>query len=87
MNKIIVLLGITFVTLLTVSSVKSQKIDLFNGKDLKGWVIENDGQFSVEDGLLKVNKGTGWLRSDKKYSDFKMTMEFRFLEKDANSGI
>ena len=68
-------------------NAQCQKTDLFNGKNLDGWVIENGGQFSVKKGVLKVNKGTGWLRSEKKYSDFKMTMEFRFMEKDANSGI
>ena len=60
---------------------------LFNGKDLDGWTIENDGQFSVQNGFLLVNKGTGWLRSNKEYGDFVMRMEFRFNEKEANSGI
>ena len=62
-------------------------ISLFNGKNLDGWEIQNGGQFFVEDGLLKINKGTGWLRSVKTYGNFKLTMEFRFLEKEANSGI
>ncbi|MFY0650548.1 MAG: DUF1080 domain-containing protein [Cyclobacteriaceae bacterium] len=69
------------------SNANSQQIDLFNGKNLDGWVIENGGQFSVADGVIKLNKGTGWLRSEKKYSDFVMTMEFRFMEKESNSGI
>ena len=60
---------------------------LFNGKDLDGWVIENGGQFSVEDGLLKINKGVGWLRSEDTFADFRLIMEFRFLEAEANSGI
>ncbi len=62
-------------------------ISLFNGKDLSGWSIQNNGQFSVENGLLKINKGTGWLRSDKDYGDYILILEFRFLEKSANSGI
>lgn len=72
---------------INIGIARSQKIDLFNGKNLKGWVIENDGQFSVDKGILKVNQGAGWLRSEKMYKDFKMTMEFRFMEKGANSGI
>ena len=60
---------------------------LFNGRNLDGWDIVNDGQFSVEDGVLKVNRGTGWLRSDATFGDFVLTMEFRFLEEGANSGI
>jgi hypothetical protein len=62
-------------------------VTLFNRKDLSGWKIQNNGQFSVEDGFLKIDKGTGWLRSDETFSDFTLTMEFRFLEENANSGI
>ena len=60
---------------------------LFNGRNLDGWEIVNDGQFSVEGGVLKINRGTGWLRSVDTFGDFVLTMEFRFLEEGANSGI
>ena len=62
-------------------------IQVFNGENLDGWDIVNGGQFSVEDGVLKVNRGTGWLRSRDTFGDFVLTMEFRFLEEEANSGI
>jgi hypothetical protein len=65
----------------------SKTQSLFNGKNLDGWEIQNNGQFSVVDGVLKINQGTGWLRSDEQFSDFILTMEFRFLEEGANSGI
>lgn len=61
--------------------------ELFNGRNLEGWVIESGGDFSVKDGVLVVNKGTGWLRSAEEFGDFTLEMEFRFLEKEANSGI
>lgn len=64
-----------------------EPIKLFNGWNLEGWEIQNGGRFSVEDGVLKIDKGTGWLRSEKTYADFTLIMEFRFLEKNANSGI
>ena len=85
MKKITLL--ITLVIMMISSFSYGQKKQLFNGKDLDNWVIENNGQFFVEDGFLKVNRGSGWLRSEKIYSDFILTMEFRFNEKDANSGI
>lgn len=69
------------------SEVGSNTRSLFNGENLDGWEIQNGGQFSVSDGVLKVNKGTGWLRSADTFDDFILTMEFRFLEKEANSGI
>jgi hypothetical protein len=60
---------------------------LFNGKDLDGWHIMGGGQFSVKDGVILLNKGGGWLRSDKEYKDFELRLQFRFVEKNANSGI
>jgi len=74
-------------SLLLGSASASETRILFNGKDLDGWEIVNDGQFSVEDGLLKLNRGTGWLRSEDTFSDYKLTMEFRFTEVGSNSGI
>jgi len=67
--------------------VPVEAVSLFNGKNLDGWVIENGGQFSVRKRLLHVNKGTGWLRSEREFGDFVLDMDFRFLEKEANSGI
>jgi hypothetical protein len=60
---------------------------LFNGKDLEGWHIMNQGQFSVKDGVQFLNRGSGWLRSDKESKDFELRMDFRFLNAGANSGI
>lgn len=65
----------------------SQSIRLFEGKDIDQWVIENDGQFAIEDGILKLNGGTGWLRSKETFDDYTLVVEFRFLEEGANSGI
>ncbi|EDY84354.1 conserved domain protein [Verrucomicrobiia bacterium DG1235] len=60
---------------------------IFNGKDLGGWVVENGGQFSVREGTLRIDRGTGWLRSEEVFGDFALRIEFRFLEEGANSGI
>ena len=69
------------------AQAQNTQTELFNGRDLDNWEIINDGQFLVEDGVLKIDRGTGWLRSSDVYSDFVLTMEFRFLEAGANSGI
>ncbi len=78
-------LSIAFAAVLLTAGCQGPK--LFNGKDLDGWVIESGGDFSVKDGLLVVNRGTGWLRSEQEFGDFTLVMEFRFLEEKANSGI
>ena len=69
------------------SKSESGYSSLFNGKNLDGWTIENSAQFSVRDGLLVVNRGTGWLRTNETFGDFTLRMDFRFLEPKANSGI
>lgn len=37
---------------------KIERHSLFNGKNLDGWVVENNGQFFVVDGNLRVERGT-----------------------------
>lgn len=69
------------------SSDEKQPIELFNGNDLTNWTVESNGQFSVANGVIKLNRGTGWLRSNEKFSDYVLTIEFRFMEERANSGI
>jgi hypothetical protein len=62
-------------------------VPLFDGKSLDGWHVMNKGKFSVKDGIIFLNKGGGWLRSDKEHKDFELRMEFRFVSKGADSGI
>ena len=71
--------------------------DLFNGRDLSGWVVEGTGQYndgdetrpvwSVKEGILTcAGKGFGFLRYDKEVSDFLFHAEYRLSPK-GNSGI
>jgi hypothetical protein len=62
---------------------------LFNGKNLDGWHVMNNGKFSVkpDEGVIFLNKGSGWLRTEKEYKDFELRLDFRFLNKGADSGI
>ncbi len=73
-------------------------IEMFNGKDLAGWVAEGVQEFkdkedqtkpvwSVQNGLLRCDgKGFGFLRFDTEVEDFTYHLEFR-MGKDCNSGI
>lgn len=62
-------------------------ISLFDGKSLNGWHLMNGAKFEVEDGVIKHDKGHGWLRSDKQYADFNIRMEFRFLKPKQDGGL
>ena len=64
--------------------------DLFNGKDLTGWVNVNTAPdtWSVRDGLL-VCKGQpiGVMRSEKQYENFILHIEWRHMQPGGNSGV
>ena len=73
---------------------------LFNGKDLSGWVIDGPTEYkdkttgqtlplwTVRDGkIVTAGRGFGFLRYDgEQFADFKLHVEYR-MSKNANSGI
>ena len=63
-------------------------VRLFDGT-LNGWTVENTAanNFTVRDGLLRVEAPAGWLRSAREYRNFTLRAEFRFVTPDADSGI
>jgi Domain of Unknown Function (DUF1080) len=76
------------------SKVKfGESISLFNGKDLSGWKLLNEGAdngWSVVDGVLlnRVEKGKhhGNLRTEQVFEDFNLKLEVRTMT-GSNSGI
>jgi hypothetical protein len=64
--------------------------DLFNGKDLKGWVNVNTAPdtWRVEKGVL-ICKGQpiGVMRTDKQYENFILHIEWKHMEAGGNSGV
>jgi hypothetical protein len=65
-------------------------VDLFNGKDLSGWVDVNTTPetWSVQDGLLVCSgHPIGVMRSEKQYENFILHIEWRHMEAGGNSGV
>jgi hypothetical protein len=65
-------------------------VDLFNGKDLTGWVDVNTSPdtWSVRDGLLVCSgHPIGVMRSEKQYENFLLHIEWRHMEAGGNSGV
>jgi hypothetical protein len=63
--------------------------DLFNGRDLSGWVSSGDADaWGVKDGeLITLKPGRGdWLRTDRMYRDFELTLDF-WMPEGGNSGV
>jgi hypothetical protein len=63
--------------------------ELFNGKDLSGWVNVNTAKdtWSVRDGLLIcTGHPIGVMRTDRQYENFILHIEWRHMEAGGNSG-
>jgi hypothetical protein len=64
--------------------------DLFNGKDLTGWVNVNTDKdtWKVRDGeLICSGHPIGVMRSDKQYENFVLHIEWKHIEPGGNSGV
>lgn len=64
-------------------------IDIFNGKNLMGWVNVNTAKdsWSVRDGVLVgTGKPIGVMRSEKQYENFILHIEWMHVEPGGNSG-
>lgn len=69
------------------------RIDLFNGRDFSGWKLFLPGDadvnktWSVQDGVIRcAGKPAGYMRTERNYRDYKLTVEWRFL-KPGNTGV
>ncbi len=73
------------VSLGAMSAPPTASVELFNGKDLAGWVGDTGG-YRVEDGAIVCTDKGGNLFTEKEYGDFEFSFEFR-LTAGANNGI
>jgi len=69
---------------------EDKPVELFNGKDLSGWVNVNcaPGTFTVRDAMI-VSTGvpTGFLRTERQYENFEIELEWRHMKAGGNAGL
>jgi 6-phosphogluconolactonase len=71
---------------------KRETLYLFNGKDLSGWVGHKGKYWSVQGDEI-VGKNTAeipvstYLLTERKFSDFRLTFDFKLAESEMHSGI
>lgn len=77
-----------------VSCNKESRIDLFNGENLRNWVVvlpdsvPADSVFWVADGLLHTSGiPNGYIRTKKTYSNYTLHVEWRWTDEPKNSGV
>ncbi len=77
--------------LLALSGVEGlQDVELFNGKDLTGWVNINcaPSTWQVKDGVIVCSgKPTGLLRTVKQYENYELELEWKHLKQTGNAGL
>jgi hypothetical protein len=84
-----------FFLLLAVPPLRAEEAagtSLFDGKSFEGWVLPSGpdaGNFTIRDGLIHIEGGSGWVHTVKKYSNFTLKAVVRFTSADGsgNSGI
>ena len=70
---------------------KSEKIQLFNGKDLEGWEGYED-LWSVKEGVIVAKntepvKFSTYLLTKKNYTDFRLVFAAKLVQSEMHSGV
>jgi hypothetical protein len=84
------LLGSLAVSATVAGQSAAQFVDLFNGRDLTGWVNVNTNEdtWKVRDGLLICSgHPIGVMRTVKQYENFVLHIEWMHMEPGGNSGV
>lgn len=89
----VALLVVAFAATTDAAAQKTEK--LFNGKDLSNWefVVDKDAVpaeqvYSVKDGVILIKgEPLGYMYTKKKYSNYKLHVEWRWPKEATNSGI
>lgn len=95
--KIICLLGLAWLGCQPAFAQPAPGVELFNGKDFSGWKFfmrtnaDPLATWSVTNGVIHCSgKPSGYLRTEKSYADYKLTVEWRFVKvakRADNTGI
>ena len=62
---------------------------LFDERGIERWELmeSEEANFALENEVLRVTGNRGWLRSPRRYVDFVLRLDFRFMEPGSDSGI
>jgi len=53
-------------------------VSLFSGNSLNGWIVEHADRASATEGILRIGKGSGWLRTDRsEFQNFRLRFDIQ----------
>ena len=89
--------ALLFLTLFFSCKHDHRPVPLFNGENLDGWIAVTDPEdtlgtaadvFTVKDGVIAISgRPFGYLRTEKTYGDYRVSLEFRWVGTGTNSGF
>jgi len=92
MKKIVAL----SLSVLLLASCGERQTQLFNGKDLSGWVLHVNPEsdvpatdvFGVQDGVITITgEPFGYMMTEQSFGDYKLHVEWRWVGEPSNSGL
>ena len=96
MKNFYLAVAIALVAIMSSCGQSESKKELFNGKDLNGWVCVLDENasipptdvYGVKEGNIQIaGNPFGYMRTEQKYSNYKLHVEWRWVGEGTNSGI
>jgi hypothetical protein len=95
MRKGLLLLAVFCIGLLLFTNCTKKPVPLFNGKDFTGWefilatdTVKAEGVWSVKEGVVHCTGiPNGYMRTAKDYKDYILTLDWRWVECESNSGV
>ncbi len=81
--------------IIVLSCTRENRVSLFNGEDLSGWIGIVFDSVSISDDVFQVKNGNilvtgephGYLITRESYSNYKLHLEWRWTEEPGNSGV
>ncbi len=91
-NSITTSFALYFFFVAMVSAQADEMVELFNGKDLTGWVKRGGAAtYSVDNGEIvghsAPNTYNTFLATEKEFGDFVLELDFKISDRDFNSGV
>jgi hypothetical protein len=84
---VVIVVGLLGVAASVEAAADDFQFSLFNGKDLAGWDVTNC-KVAAENGALVLKEGNGFVRTNLKYGDFVLELDWRALQASKyDSGI
>ena len=96
MKNVLVCVACAMMAMLSSCGSNDSKEVLFNGENLEGWTCVLDEKsdvptsevYGVKEGNIHIiGNPFGYMRTDKKYSNYKLHAEWRWVGEGTNSGL